>query len=365
MSASALAHQVFEQLHDESCEVEAATYVAVPDNETARWLLPASHPEIGRTLAGWAPYRLWSRAAWAAVRAASRFGRMANIPGASVMQVSGTQSADWGLLGWRGCEPPIPVVYLGTPGPRRKAVVHLVDAASGRCKAVVKVPLTDEAKGAILHEAEVLNALDAERYELAPRLLHSDWARGIATQSYVEGQPASRKLTADCWQLLLTLQLPGESTSLAAHAAIWSREIACVEHDAAGRLLADTIHELHDNSALPTCWEHGDFTPWNIKRLPEGGCALLDWEEAQRRGLPLQDAFHFLHMQDFLFEARPTLHAAEVWSGADEWSITLEQCRKLEIAYLVGAYLKCVRRHNRERARFVMNSLTLRQRKTA
>ena len=138
---------------------ETATYVAVPGNEMARWLLPAASPEIGRVLASWAPYRLWSRVAWAAVRAASQLGRTADLPGASVLEVEGTRGADWESLGWRGGEPPIPVIYLGTPGPRRKAVVHLVDRASGNCKAVVKVPLTEEAKTAILHEAEVLEAL--------------------------------------------------------------------------------------------------------------------------------------------------------------------------------------------------------------
>jgi hypothetical protein len=366
MAAGAIANQVFQQLSDERGAVEAVTYVAVPGNEMARWLLPAGRPEIGRVLASWAPYRPWSRTAWTAVRAASRMGRVAEIPGVSVLEVEGTRGADWESLGWRWGEPPIPVIYLGTPGPKRKAVVHLVEGASGRCKAVVKVPLTEDAKAAVLHEAEVLKALETERYELAPRLLHVDRSRGIATQTFVEGRPGSRKLTAEFWRLLQSLLLPGEITSLAAHAKTWAGEIVFDGAEVAERrIVAEAIEELRDDSPLPACWEHGDFTPWNSKRLPEGGCALLDWEDAERIGLPLQDAFHFMHMQDFLFEGRPKLHAVEFCRDALGMSIQPGQSRMLEIAYLVAAYVKCMKQHNHERARFVGNTLVLRASKPA
>src|ERR1019366_7909094 len=201
-----------------------ATFVAVPGNEMARWLLPAASPEIGSVLASWAPYRLQSRVAWTAVRAASQLGWASEIPGVSVLEVEGTRGADWESLGWRGVEPPIPVVYLGTPGPRRKAVVHLVDRASSRCKAVVKVPLTDEATIALLREAEVLETLATERHEFSPRLLHVDWARGTTTQTFVEGRPGSRTLTPEGWKLLGGLGLPGETSTLAEHAESWARE---------------------------------------------------------------------------------------------------------------------------------------------
>ena len=224
MATTAIANQIFRQLSDGHGATETATYVAVPGNGMARWLLPAASPEIGKVLASWAPYRLWSRVAWTAVCAASQLGRTAELPGASVLEIEGTRGADWESLGWRGGEPPVPVIYLGTPGPKRKSVVHLVDRASGSCRAVVKVPLTDEAKAAVLHEAEVLQALASERYEHSPRLLYADWARAITTQSFVEGRPGSRKLTQEFWRLLGTLLLPGETTTLAEHAETWAKE---------------------------------------------------------------------------------------------------------------------------------------------
>jgi hypothetical protein len=424
MATGAIANQIFGQLRDGRCAAETATYVAVPGNEMARWLLPAKSPEIGRVLASWAPYRLWSRVAWRAVCAASGLARVADIPGVSVLEVEGTRNADWESMGWRGGEPPIPVIYLGTPGARRKAVVHLVDRTSGLCKAVVKVPLTEEAKAAIRREAEVLEALATEGHECSPRLLHVDWARGITTQTFVEGRPGSRRLTPDCWRLLRSLLLPGETTTLAEHAENWEREIKQAGEDSAdNRNVAAAIDELRDDYRLPACWEHGDFTPWNIKQLPGGGCVLLDWEDAQRRGLPLQDAYHFLHMQDWLFGGRPKLHAAEIWKGAAEiglacardnsnvptglelcshstqhsacgyvlgstqppqggWfpdnpssnsraklirtdTLQLQQVHRLEAAYLVRSLLKCVREQNYERARFLIGTLALQRRKAA
>ena len=144
----------------------------------------------------------------------------------------------------------------------------------------------------------------------------------ITTQTFVEGRPGSRKLTPEYWRLLRSLLLPGETTTLAEHAEEWAKEINRPNYDSAeGKNVAAAIDELRDDSPLPACWEHGDFTPWNIKRLADGGCALLDWEDAQRRGLPLQDAYHFLHMQDWLFGGRPRRYAAEGWHEAIEMGV--------------------------------------------
>ena len=66
MASEAIANQIFRQLRNDRGTTEVATYVAVPGNEMARWLLPAAVPEIARVLASWAPYRWWSRVGWAA-----------------------------------------------------------------------------------------------------------------------------------------------------------------------------------------------------------------------------------------------------------------------------------------------------------
>ncbi len=48
--------------------------------------------------------------------------------------------------GRNSATPPVTAVYLGTPGPSRKAVIHLLDSHSGECHMVVKIPLGQAAR---------------------------------------------------------------------------------------------------------------------------------------------------------------------------------------------------------------------------
>ncbi len=354
MTASDIAENVFRKLADAAAPGDALRLVAVPRGAQTRWLLPAGVREIGAVLASWTPYRTWPRMAWSVVRAASGLGGTAALPGVAEVQVEGVAAAQWQSLGWRWTGTPVPVIYVGTPGPKRKAVMHLVERATAECRAVVKIPLRDAAKTAILHEAGILQTLQLERYPHAPRLLYVDTARGISTQSFVAGRPGARRLAPEYLRLLRTLLLLDKTTSLAAHSERWTF----------GDNPPWAIHELYDDTRLPACWEHGDFTPWNIRRLADGACALLDWESARPHGLPLLDAFHFLHMQDFLFGEKPRLHAAWLRDEAQALAITPHQLRKLEIAYLLVAASECARSGNDERMHFLKHTLELMREQT-
>ena len=109
----------------------------------------------------------------------------------------------------------MPVIYVGTPGPRQKAVVHLADPDSGRCRAIVKVPLQAAARAAIVRESGVLATLEQEACEVSPRLIYLDDSRGVATQRFLEGSSGSRKFLPEYQELLLSLALPDEHTTLA------------------------------------------------------------------------------------------------------------------------------------------------------
>ena len=102
---------------------------------------------------------------------------------------------------------------------------------------------------------------------------------------------------------------------------------------------------------------HGDFAPWNIRHLPDGSVVLLDWEDAQRGGLPLQDAFHFFHMQDYLFGARPAVHSPDIEPFARTIGISSEHCRKLEIAYLAHSYLRRLAADEVKHSEYLLNAL--------
>ena len=316
-------------------------FLVLSGNGGPRWLLPTRQRNLDSVLADWSPYRLDSRLKWRVVRAASRIGCLSLLPGMTTSTVGGIDSIDWRSVGWNSEIPPVTAVYLGTPGPSRKAVIHLLDSCSGVCQVIVKVPISEAAPDAILQEADVLSSLAAERCTFAPRLLSVDRDHGISAQTVLPGAAGSRRLLPEYLQLLRSLGLPGETTSIVEHAAtlqdqlLWS---AGSDRDLA--TITAALSQLCDAHLLPAFWVHGDFAPWNIKHRSDGPPALLDWEDARRGGLPLQDAFHFLHIQDYLFGKQPTSHAEDLDRFAGELGLSTAQCRQLEIAYLVHSYLE-------------------------
>ena len=272
--------------------------------------------------------------------------------------VAGLDSIDWKSVGWNGDTAPVPAVYVGTPCPSRKAVIHLLDSASGTCQIIVKVPINHGARAAILREADVLTRLAAERGTFAPRLLAVDRNRGISAQTVLPGASGSRRLLPEYLQLLRSLRLPGETTSIVEHAAtlqdqlLWS---AGSDRDLA--TITAALSQLCDAHPFPAFWVHGDFAPWNIKHRSDGLPALLDWEDARRGGLPLQDAFHFLHIQDYLFGKRPTSHAERLSRFASEIGVSAAHCRKLEIAYLAHSYLQRLTQRQTKHSEFLLDTL--------
>src|SRR5208337_2151362 len=157
----------------------AEEFLVVPGRATPRWLIPQRHNKVDSVLANWSPYRVSSRVKWAAIRTAHRAGHLAALPGVTAAKISGIEDIDWRSVGWDSKVAPVPVVYVGTPGASRKAVIHLVNPATGICNAIVKVPLAEGAQAAILREADVLETLADENYSCAPRMLYVDRNCGV------------------------------------------------------------------------------------------------------------------------------------------------------------------------------------------
>ena len=320
-----------------------------------RWLLPAEPSPLSCILESWQPYRFTSRLGWLGVRAASHMNWLTALPGVTPVDAFPFESCDWREIGWRWGEAPVAAIHVGTPGPRRKAVVFLLERETGCCRAVVKVALTDEAAAAVMREADVLRTLEEERYNFAPRLLHADPRRGIATMAFVDGRPAQRQMGAETWRLLRSLLRSEATTSLRTHVEQWERGLGTPELP---EFMRKAMDDLQDDTPLPSCWEHGDFTPWNIRQNGDA-CTLLDWEFAQSNGLPLMDAFHFLHMQDLLFGPRPRRHTLRLIEGAASMGIQSRMVDKLETAYLLRAWLTSTRDENAARTDFVRSTLEL------
>lgn len=262
-----------------------------------RWMVLGDARAAAAVLRSWRPFRLKTRIAWAAVCAAASVNQLPRVPGVRAEEVA----VDSGL--WQSrvpgfCPDWTTVLLVGTPSYTRKVILFFVDDR-GHIHGAAKVPLTPAASGAILNEATVLSQLPATL--CAPRVLFEDSNLGIAAQTWLEGQPVSRDLTEAHIDLLAELAVPGAAVRVSQFRDSLERDLEGIQQRERREVLARALEVVEDDRLLPAFIEHGDFAPWNLKRLRDGRLALLDWEWAIPRGLPCQDLFRFFYIQDVLF----------------------------------------------------------------
>lgn len=58
--------------------------------------------------------------------------------------------------------------------------------------------------------------------------------------------------------------------------------------------------EEHAFDEVELAWSHGDYTPWNTRRLSDGRLFVLDWEDMSRCRPVLHDLLHFFRMPHHL-----------------------------------------------------------------
>ncbi len=274
-------------------------FYVIPGKEGPRWIVPWQAWRSRGALSLWRPYNPVSRLRWAALTAAYRAGLLHSAPGVTAFGV--TLAGAWAHLGWPD-EPPTPTIYVGTPGPTRKAVAFLTSPGAKRPVSVAKLPLGRQAGPAILREAEVLKRLAGEKPGLAPRVLFVDREGGRAVQEVVRGRPSGRRFKPAYLRWLVGLRREGAATSLRSQATRLAEEITriCVPAQGADDVLR-RLAKLDDPRSLPAIWTHGDFAPWNLRLVEGGGLAAVDWERASPDGPPLYDLVHFYLIQDFMF----------------------------------------------------------------
>lgn len=347
--------EALEQVEQSGC-LPGMRFVSLGRAGAARWLVPEGHALGRNAFSGWEPYRLTSRMAWAAMKSALHWPRTRRLLPSRETAIEWLGELDWQALGWRGPSPPYPLVYLGTPGAKRKAVVHLIDRTTKRCDLIVKVPLTEAARRAIRQEAQTLLELQQAGFTSAPRLVAFDPAAYVSSQTVVPGKRCGLKLSREVWVLLQSLLRPCEATTLRDE-MLPLRRAGLGKWGANASLVADAFDQLDDETELPAARLHGDFAPWNIK-LHNGSAALVDWEEYSPRGLPLHDAYHFMHMTRYLFGKPPQpcwphlrFRYAEPLSTVTRW--------KLELAYLLRSLAAELAENDHKHAAFMWMALRL------
>jgi len=279
----------------------------IPGKEAPRWIVPQNTRCGWAVLKQWRPYDLPSRLKWAALMAAYRTGQLGLVLGVVGVGMLGASDKSWDHLGWIVEKSPVPVIYIGTPGQTRKAVVHLVSASTCKPVAVAKVPIGARSAMNIVHEADILKSLEEEKPGMGPRIRCVDRTVGISLQDSISGRSSSRSFTQAHIDWLTGLQSPGKETSLRKESEALMKRLVQLERleETTRRLLHDLLEQLDDPTPLPAFLVHGDFAPWNLCWVEQGKLAAVDWEETRSSGLPGVDLIYFHVIQDFLFCGNP------------------------------------------------------------
>jgi len=205
------------------------------------------------------------------------------------------------VLGYRGLSA---AVSVGAPGPRRKPVLLLL-SREGKPVAYVKIGVNGATNPLVQHETDVLTKLGRQSFHsfAIPRVLHSGWwnERYVCVQSAPEGRAtqSSQRLTAQ--DLSITRELASVSTKrlTLANSDFWQRLLSQVDR-VPNTHFRNTLEQgirraqgwLGDE-LLPFHFSHGDFGPWNMRRLRKKAF-VFDWEDASEARPPGWDIFHFL-----------------------------------------------------------------------
>lgn len=287
-----------------------------------RWVLPANTQRAVTVLRSWKPYKVKSRLKWSAIVGACRLNALSALPGIT-REIAHYDPSYWGrfLPGFRDSWEM--VAYIGNIFPTRKALIFFVDE-NASVQAVAKVPIYPAAKSAILNEAKILTKL--EHRLVVPRVLFSDEEQGIAAQSWMEGANVSRKLGEEHLEVLSAFASETAWVRLSDTRGELEDQVALLR-GVDSELLKRALLLLETPEEMRACVEHGDFAPWNFRRLADGQLTLIDWEWAVEDGFPWQDVCRYFYLQDFLFR-----EGSNVWKVLRTNPLLQEYCRRYELS---------------------------------
>lgn len=288
-----------------------------------RWVLPENTRRAVTVLKSWKPYKVTSRLQWGAIVASCRLNALAALPGVRRETVHCDSSY------WRTHLPGFSdsleiVAYVGNPFPTRKAILFFVDERAN-VQGIAKVPIYPAAKLAILNEARILTRL-RDRLPL-PQVLFCSEQEGIAAQSWMEGINISRRFAEEHLELLTRFGSGNARVRLSdCREELEERIVPLGNVDS--KLLKRALTLLESPNELRACVEHGDFVPWNLRRLADGRLTLIDWEWAVEAGFPWQDVCRYFYLQDFLFR-----EAGDVWKTMMSNPLLEQYRREFELSY--------------------------------
>jgi Phosphotransferase enzyme family len=195
----------------------------------------------------------------------------------------------------------------------RKAVMFLFRGQESEPELVVKLARDERQNERLENEWRALGWLsDLNVPGNVPRHAFLGHHAGLAVlgQSALQGFPFRGRTSArpDCPLARAALEWLLELGRATAHPAPDGDDVEAAMSDLAsrfhalyrltGRQRAALKHHIDAlagaGSALPLVLQHGDPGTWNLLVGPGGAPAFLDWEAAERHGMPLWDAFYFM-----------------------------------------------------------------------
>ncbi|MGC8876988.1 phosphotransferase [Thermus sp.] len=309
----------------------------MPSRSGSLWLFPEHFKRVKGIQRVFAPRSSLLRLAWAACRAGLPVGARVALNSRSLKDLSAGVAPGLRAEGV--------VVYVGTPGAYRKAVLGLW--VSGAPQVVIKLALVPAADPWVAWEARVLERLKDSDDGLAPKVLRTGQYAGRAFHATdpVTGSPGPSRLTRAHFAYSARLFGMEPSRHVWAESPLLREWLADLSHKDLGHAFPTLerslawLGERLSHRALSFGWAHRDFVPWNT-RWVRGRLLLLDWEMARPCRPPGYDLLHFVSLQAALRgkSARIPWKAFRDWLElyTPEWK-GLE--RELYAAYLLDQAL--------------------------
>lgn len=273
-------------------------FLVIKSNNKPKWIIPLSSCCATVVLSQWRPYGLISGLKWKIIRCLYSLRLLFILPNVEKIAIKISSRLVNGIE-----RSYLPVIYIGNPGPQQKAVATFVSVKKEMI-AVMKVALAGHAMESLRHEVNALNYLKARSITGVPEVIDEDVCNGVTWQTVVPGELSDAILGKEHISWLLQLPKSSESLTLDGYKMRAAKKI---EHnveltDSQRCLLIKRVNELTGPYHITLLTVHGDFAPWNIKKIASKGIGVIDWEDSINDGFPLWDICHFYFIQDFLFE---------------------------------------------------------------
>jgi hypothetical protein len=289
-----------------------------PSRDPEFWLPIEAPAAIEQVLSQRPPHSRKDAALRLAWRAAAQAGTVAPICAVASLGGSAGGPADDEIDGTLPDPEPWLLLSGGSESDNKVVGLPFPDGrpAPGLVAKFGRVPKADLA---LDREAELLRRLRGERGDLAgvPWVRASGRRAGgrAIVQEAMQGQTLDKALSRSTYPTVAA-QMTDWIASLAGEprpepSSAWSERLIAdplneLERDFGDRIPAGlperarrALGELGD---LPLVWEHRDLGPWNVAIGDSGAPGVIDWEDAEPRGLPCLDLVYFLASSALLVE---------------------------------------------------------------